>query len=132
MKSLRLPLAIVLVLTAALCTGMLGAADQPTAGEPAVALPPTDLPQTSAPLLSAAETPAGCAASPVPAVTWSAVDAAVEKERSPLDCDCNTHEECRQRCGNENASCFIGPVCNNWPTYTGKCQCGDVSTPAHN
>jgi hypothetical protein len=48
---------------------------------------------------------------------------------SPLDCNCNSNQDCKRICGDAGGTCFIGPVCNNWPDYTGKCMCSKEGEP---
>jgi hypothetical protein len=51
-------------------------------------------------------------------------------DASSLDCNCNRNEDCKRACGDKGSgTCFIGPVCNNWPDYTGKCICSKQGEP---
>ena len=132
MKHSSPSLLCVLVLTLTFGAGLLGAADQPnvTADSTSVASPAAEAP--AVPAMSTvgqseqAERQLGCSGLPVPQITWANAQQ-IDIDPSPLNCNCNTHDECRRLCNNENASCFIGPVCDNWPRYTGKCKCGAVT-----
>ena len=123
----RFRLLCVLVLTATLGASLLGATDQPIALEEPTALEqsadqPSVLPAQT---VDHAES-TGCSTSPVPQIAWASFGA-FDQDVSSLKCNCNSNADCKRICGNENATCFIGPLCDNFPTYTGRCKCGGAT-----
>ena len=59
----------------------------------------------------------------------TAIDEIDRDDADPLDCNCNTNQDCKRICGDAGGTCFIGPVCNNWPDFTGKCMCAKEAEP---
>ena len=60
----------------------------------------------------------------------SAVQEFATVDISSLDCNCNRNEDCKRKCGDEGTGvCHIGPICSNWPDYTGTCMCSKTGEP---
>ncbi|MEM6797364.1 MAG: hypothetical protein AAF725_25570 [Acidobacteriota bacterium] len=66
--------------------------------------------------------PAGCGLAASSGLFGEPISA-VDLQDAQLLCDCNSDQDCSRRCGEGGGTCFIGPVCSNWPTFTGTCLC---------
>ena len=114
----RFPIVLLAVLlTTALAAGGSFAADEPTAN---VEPPKMEV---------VTEAPAACDSGlDLPSFLVAPTEASNE-DASSLTCNCNRNEDCKRICGNEGGNCFIGPVCDNWPDFTGKCMCAKQGEP---
>ncbi|MEM1178452.1 MAG: hypothetical protein AAGM22_08915 [Acidobacteriota bacterium] len=94
----------------------------------AIALPASEAPP-------AAENPAASCGAAEAALNAAGVPlTAVATQAAMIRCNCNQDSDCKSRCGGDDneettGTCFIAPLCSNFPTFTGTCICKKTGEP---
>lgn len=125
----RSRLAVLAILLTALFAGPAGAADEATLEAPAQA----QALEEAAPALSAV-TPegeqAGCGTAAAIVGPFGGPLTEMATQAALITCNCNSNRDCEANCEEEGGgTCFIGPVCSNFPDFTGTCLCKKDAEP---